>query len=181
MAEIILGQLPEALYFALFIIYARKLKEKRLELILLSMIMYLIWFNTFPYSIWSHVLYFVTFYIVMKCLYKNKCQITDIFTLGIASIGIIFTSVITFALFHNILTNFIGNFIQKGLLFLLFYLVKNKLYNITILYKKLWNRSKIKYKMKSTTFRAANVLVLNIAFYVISIGMIFILLVKGGN
>lgn len=83
--ELLLGQIPEALYFALFMIYTKRLNEKRIWFIVLTVLEYILLFIP-PLSIWSHILYFIFTYGILKWLYKNKAQITDIFTLGIASV-----------------------------------------------------------------------------------------------
>ena len=54
--EIILGQIPEAVYFAVFMILVKELKEKRFLFIISMIIEYLLVLNVLPYSIWSYVL-----------------------------------------------------------------------------------------------------------------------------
>ena len=170
--EILLGQIPEALYFSLFMIYAKQLKEKRLLFVLLNIIEYILLMLVFPYSIWSHILYFGLCYVLLKILYKNKSQITDIFTLGIASIVLIFISFIASLLFrHNILLTIIFSRICILSIF-----IKNYLYKISKLYKKFWNRNDKPKKMKSTTFRAINTVIFNLMFYIINIGITYILI-----
>jgi hypothetical protein len=169
--EIFLGQIPEAIYFALFMILAKQLKEKRLLLTVVMIIEYVLLFNIISFSIWSHVLFFATVYILMKVLYKEKCNITDVFTLGIASLMLIPISIVSyFITFGNII---ITSIVSRILMFLLLYLFRNKLCNIKKLYNKLWNRNdKVNKKMKSTTFRSLNVVIFNFMFYAINLGMI---------
>lgn len=173
MLEIILGQIPEAIYFAIFMILVKSIKEKRVLFTSLMIIEYILLFKYFPFSTWSHVLVFIISYLLMKIIYKDKCNITDVFTLGIASIVMILVSIIVYFPISFITTNtIIGNCIQKIILFILLFIFKNKLYKIENLYRKLWNRGPIKYKIKSTTFRALNLVIFNIMFYMINIGMI---------
>lgn len=40
--EVILGQVPEAIYFSLFMIYTKQLKEKRILFIVLMIVEYLL-------------------------------------------------------------------------------------------------------------------------------------------
>ena len=80
-AEILLGQVPEALYFALFIILTKKLTTKRFLFIVSTILEYILLMYAFPYDIWSHILYFIATYLILKLFYEDKCNITDIFTL----------------------------------------------------------------------------------------------------
>lgn len=54
--EILLGQIPEAVYFSLFLIFTKEIKEKRILFTSLMIIEYLLLLYVFPYSIWSHIL-----------------------------------------------------------------------------------------------------------------------------
>lgn len=171
--EILLGQIPEALYFVLFIIFTNEIKTKRICFIASAILEYVLLLNAFPFDIWSHILFIITLFLIMKLFYKEKCQVTDIFTLGIASIIIILVSVIVYFPISLFTTNtIIGNIIQKLILFILLITLRKKLPNINKLYKKMWNRNKIPKKLKSTTFRALNVFLFNISFYIINIGML---------
>lgn len=180
--ELIFGQIPEALYFALFIIEVKQLKEKRFIFTILMILEYILLLNIFPYSIWFHILYFITYYLIMKLLYKDKCQIIDIFTLGIASLILIIFCIIPYFIVHFTINDFkIYVILNRILLFSFLFIFRHKLSKIQNIYKNLWNRNdKIKKKMKSTTFRALNLVIFNFMFYLINLGMIFMLLQKGG-
>lgn len=168
--EILLGQVPEAIYFTLFMIFTKELKKKRILFTVLMIIEYILLLYSFPYSTWSHVLYFVISYIIMKILYKNKCNITDVFTLGIANLIVIPISIISFTLCNgNIL---IGNLIQKIVLFTTIILCKHKLPKITNMYNILWNRNNKPKKIKSTTFRALNLVIFNFSIIIIDVCMV---------
>lgn len=170
-AEILLGQIPEALYFALFIILTKKLTTKRFLFIVSTILEYILLMYAFPYDIWSHILYFIATYLILKLFYEDKCNITDIFTLGIASIVVMICSFITYMICG--LDMLIGNIVNKSLLFIFLFIFRNKLCKIQHMYKKLWNRNdNVKKKIKSTTFRSLNVVIFNFMFYIINIGMI---------
>lgn len=128
------------------------------------------------------ILYTFLSFIILKMLYKEKAQVIDIFTFTIASIVIVITSAIMFFIASCTFKNLdICIILHKILLFILLFVFKDKLYNIQLLYKKLWNRNyNKKYKMKTTTFRALNVIIFNIIFYIINFGMLFILIKNGG-
>ena len=180
--ELVLGQIPEAIYFALFMTFTKEIKTKRIPFLILMVLEYILLMKAFPYSMWSHILFFVITYIIMKMLYKEKCQITDIFTLGIASLVLIITSAIPYFIIWFTINNYLVYVIlNRLLLFGLLLIMKNKLPKIKNMYKKLWNRNdKTKKKMKSATFRATNVVVFNIMFLIINLGMLFMLSGIGG-
>lgn len=173
-SEIILGQLPEAVYFAIFMILVKGLKEKRFIFTISMVIEYLLVLNILPYSIWSYVLYFVLSFLLLKILYKDKSNVTDIFTMGIASVIIIIVSIFSYFIVSLFSTNVtIGNLCQKVILFFIILVYKSYLPKINNIYKKLWNRGKHSYKIKSTTFRVLNLIVFNFSFVVINLGIMF--------
>ena len=178
--EILLGQIPEAIYFVLFIIYTKQLTNRRILFISIMTVEYVLLFSTLRYNSYAHLLFFVLTYCVMKILYKNKCQITDIFTLSIAGILLIITSAVMFPLVYVFENNYILYvIINRIILFSILFLLKHKLCNIQKLYKYLWNRNdRLKRRMKSTTFRSLNVVLFNIMFYIINLGMIYVLLLR---
>lgn len=177
--EILLGQIPEAIYFALFMIFTNEIKTKRICFIASAILEYVLLLNTFPFDIWSHILFIITLFLIMKLFYKEKCQVTDIFTMGIASIIMILVSIVIYFLISLFTTNtIIGNIIQKLILFILLITLRKKLPNINKLYKKMWNRNKIPKKLKSTTFRALNVFIFNLSFYVINVCMVAVIALK---
>lgn len=168
--EIILGQLPEAVYFAIFMILVKGLKEKRFIFTISMVIEYLLVLNILPYSIWSYVLYFILSFLLLKILYKDKSNVTDIFTMGIASISLVITSALSYFI---TLGNMIScTIVNRIILFVMLYVFRHKLYHINKLYNRLWNRGKHSYKMKSTTFRALNLVIFNLSFVIINLGVI---------
>ena len=178
--EILLGQLPEALYFALFMIFAKKLHSKKILFTILMVVEYILLLCTFQFSVWAHVLYFVMTFIILKMLYKEKSQITDIFTLGIASLSVILISSICYLIISTTVKDMIlCNIIAKGILFILLFILRNKLGNIQNLYKRLWNRNNKPKKIKSATFRCVNIVVFNFMFCVLNGVMIYCLFWNG--
>lgn len=182
MLELFLGQIPEAIYFALFMIFAKNLKEKRILFTILMVIEYLILLKIFVYNIWFHVILFIMTFIILKVLYKEKAQITDVFTFGIAGIILITISFISYIIIWKTIAIYLYSVILNRILLILFLIIFNKkLYNIQKLYKKLWNRNdNTKKKMKTTTFRALNVVIFNFLFYIINLGMILTIFLNGG-
>ena len=173
--ELFLGQIPEAIYFFLFLIYTKKLNKHDVLLGCLMVFEYCLFLHALPYSVWSHILFFVSTYLLFKWRYKEKVQVTDLFTLMIASLLLTVISVISFLLCHGDMI--IGSIINRSLLFGTIYITKDKLPNIQKLYKRFWNRNdKANNPIKSTTFRAINVILLNISIWLLNACMIIALI-----
>ena len=169
--EILIGQLPEALYFALFMIYAKNLRTKKLLFILITITEYFILKYIFQHNIWFQATYTFMTYAILKYLYKGKAQITDIFTFSIGSLIMIAVSVIVYFIFNSIYPNLvIAAIVCRILLFIILFTVNYRFYKIQNIYKKLWNRNdKVKKRIKSITFRCWNLVIFNLMFYLLSI------------
>ena len=79
--QLLLGQIPEAMYFALFMILVKNIKEKRILFTILMILEYVFLKCFLVYNIWFQAMYFILSFIIMKMLYRDKTQVTDIFTL----------------------------------------------------------------------------------------------------
>lgn len=176
---IVLGQLPEAIFFALFMIFAKDIKEKRLLFTGLMCIEYLLIMSLFQYNWLFHIIYTIMTFLTLKVLYKEKSQITDIFILMISYLVLILTSIICVLLFRNTVLAAIMN---RIVIFCPLLLLNTKLSKIQNVYKRYWNRSDTSKKMKSTTFRSLNLVIFNLLFYIINISMtVALLIIKGGE
>ena len=173
--EMVLGQIPEALYFSLFMIFTKQLKEKRITFILLMILEYLIIQKLIHFNIWLQIIYTAFVYIILKFLYGNKAQITDIFTFTISSIILILIDIPLYFIMKAITPNYmIFVIVEKLTMFLVLFLLKNKLPKIQNIYKKLWNRNDSKKKkIKSVTFRSLNIVIFNLSFYILNIAMLY--------
>ena len=171
-AQLLLGQIPEAIYFAMFMIFTKQLKEKRFLFVLLMIIEYLLLKTFIKFSMWFQMAYTAFTYIILKVLYKDKAQITDIFTFTISSIILIIVSLISFASCNG---NMIAGSILNRIILIIFFIFSyEKLPGIQKIYKKFWNRNdKEKKKMKSATFRSLNVVIFNAIFYITNLGMVY--------
>jgi len=180
---ILIAQIPEAIYFSLFMIYTKRLTEKRLLYITLMVVEYILLYRIFPFNVWFQISYTFISYLILKLLYKEKAQIIDIFSFSIASILLIITSAVMYLIsFYTYNNAYICAILHRILLFIFIFIIKNKLYNIQKLYKKIWNRNFNKtYKIKTTTFRALNVIVFNIMFFIINFGMLLVIFFKNGG
>lgn len=175
MAELFIGQIPEAIYFSLFLIYAKDLREKRLLFILLMIAQTILLRVLIPFDIWQQIDGLIFTYYILKLLYKQKAQITDVFTFIIASLIMFVINAIIYIIISLTIKQFIVYAIlSRIILFIFLFCIRKKLTNITKLYKKLWNRNdKVQKKIKTTTFRSINVIIFNLTFYLVHIVLLF--------
>lgn len=103
--ELFLGQIPEAIYFALFLIFTKSLKTKRTVFVTLMILAYVILKQFIHFNVWFQVDYTILTFCILKFLYKEHAQVTDVFTFGLASLWLIFISFISYVLISFITTN----------------------------------------------------------------------------
>lgn len=180
MLMIILEKVLEAIYFSLFLIYGKKLKEKRILLLIIMIAEYLLLKNFIQYNVLFQVAYTFMSFVNLKVLYKEKSQITDIFLFAAASliliiISIVCSSVVMIA--KQVWLYYVMLIINRILMFTFVIIFRNKIYNI---YKKFcnnWNKNKNN-KIKSLTLRNISVIVFNIIFCVINAYMLYAILTR---
>lgn len=168
-----LEKICEAIYFSLFLIYGKNLKEKRLLFIGIMIFEYIMITKLIQFSIWIHISYIAMTYINLKTLYKDKAQITDIFLFMVASIILIVLSFISYIIIQNTIKIYIVALIlSRILMFITLFLIKNEINKIYKNFYLLWNKHKNPNKVRSLTLRNISIIIFNIMFYVINIGML---------
>lgn len=143
---------------------------------------YLLLKHFIEFNIWFQIAYTIIQFMLLKILYKEKVQITDIFTFAIASVILMLFCISLYFIVWKTINNYMVYVILNRICIFLFLIVfRKKLPKIQKLYKKLWNRNDtVNKKMKSTTFRALNLVLFNIMFYVINICLTFTLFIGRG-
>jgi len=175
--ELLLGQIPEGIFLAWFMILSKGIKTRRLEFTLYVVAEYLLVKYTFRYSYYFHILLMVLIFIALKVFYKEKSQITDIFILMLAYFCLMISSIICyFICFGNVV---LATLLNRFVLFTFLYYFNYKLYGIQKLYKKQWNRGNPNAKLKSTTFRSLNLVLFYVFFVAIHACMIFSIVHNG--
>lgn len=168
--SIILGLIPEVLYFTLFLIYTKDLKEKRIKLFFLISIAYVLTVFIKQYILIYYLSFIILVYFILKLLYKNKTQIIDIFVISISTIYLTILSYICFLFLNNDMSNYWLLYICDRIFLIFIFIFKNK---FNILYKnycKLWNRNdKEKRPIKSITLRNISLIVINFAIILMNI------------
>lgn len=172
----VLVQIPEPVYFSLFLIIGKNIKEKRLLLTGIMIVQYLLLMHIFPFNVWFQLIYTFMSFVNLKVLYKEKAQVTDLFLFAIASLILILTSAFCYGIIYITIRKYIWVLItNRILIFILLYFGKNK---IRSLYKKfcsLWNRHNNPNKIRSLTLRNISIITFNLMFWFINLGMIFFL------
>lgn len=171
-----LVQLPEPIYFSLFLIIGKNIKEKRLLLICIMATQYLLLVRIFPYNVWFQLIYTFISFVDLKILYKEKSQVTDIFLFAIASIILVLISLLTYSTAMVTYKNYyISLIINRVLLFGLMFYAKNTINRLYVEFCSLWNRHKKPNTIRSLTIRNISIIIFNLMFWLINLCMIFFL------
>lgn len=177
---IILEKISEAIYFALFLIYGKQLKEKRLLFMAIMIFEYLTLKHFIKFNVTFQLVYTFMSFVNLKVLYKQKAQITDIFLFATASLLLILISII--CSLPVIITNIVWLYyvmliVNRLLMFVCLILLKDRINHLYTKFCKNWNRHKNN-KIKSLTLRNISVIIFNIMFYVINIYMLYAILTR---
>jgi len=179
--SILLGLIPEVLFFTLFITYTKNIKEKRIKLFLLLAIVYFLCVLVQNLQILFYTLLIALFYLVLKLLYKNKIQIIDIFIISIAYLWIMLLSTVMLFLLNSDRSNYYYLYIIDRILLFLPFIFKNKFNKIYKKYCKFWNRNdEEKRHIKSITLRNISLIAINLTIVIANIIIVEIIKVGMG-
>lgn len=177
--RLISAKLLEPIYFSLFLIIGKDLKNKRILLTCIMIFEYIMLKQFIHFNVAFQFIYTFMTFINLKVLYKEKAQITDIFLFAAASIVLIVLSAIVYIIHIYTYNNYdIARIINRISLFLFLYLSRNK---IRELYKKFyshWNRHNNPKAIKSLTLRNISIIIFNLMFWIINLGMVYAKLVN---
>lgn len=162
--SIIFGLIPETLYFTLFLIFAKDIKEKKIKLFLLISLSYILCIMTIRYKLLLYTIFIFSMYIILKILYKKRAMITDIFLFTISMTYLVIISYVFYILRSYInLDGFISYIIARILLFIPIIVFKNIFNNVYKIYCKFWNRNDDeKRPIKSITLRNISLMTINL-------------------
>lgn len=178
---LILEKVLEAIYFSLFLIFGKGIKNKRLLFIGIMIFQYLILKQFIKFNVLFQIIYTFLSFINLKVLYKDKAQITDIFLFAAGSIFLIFISMLCVITRYIFNTNYLNVLIfNRIVLFICLFLIKNKINYFYKKYYENWNRKSkgSVIKIRSLTLRNISLIMFNLMFYVINIGLTSIILLK---
>ena len=172
----VLVQIPEPVYFSLFLIIGKNIKEKRLLLIWIMIVQYLLLMHIFPFNVWFQLIYTFMSFVNLKVLYKEKAQVTDIFLFAAASLILVVISIFSYAIVYITIKNYVCALIlNRVLLFIILYFSRNKIKNIYRKFCSLWNRHNNPNKIRSLTVRNISIIIFNLMFWTINLCMIIYL------
>lgn len=174
--SILLGLLPEVLYFTLFVIYTKNIKEKRIILYFFLAIGYVVCIMTIRFQMFFYLVFVVYFYILLKILYDKKTQIIDIFIIGISYLWLSLLSYVLMFFVNKDYSNYYVIYTIQRLLLFIPLLFKSKFNLLYSKYCKLWNRNdKEKRIFKSITLRNISLIILNCIIFFLNIIIINII------
>lgn len=167
--SILLGLIPEALFFAIFVIGAKKMARADgcVPLVLLFIFAFVTLGTILAHSIWVYVVLTVIMYLIMKAV-SDKVEFIDLFLLTIPYIILAILGFVCFGIesllcmmVHN---NFdilvIMTLINRALLFITLSALYPHLHKWYNAYKKVWNVHEDN-KIKSITVRNISILACN--------------------
>ena len=167
-----LEKMLEAIYFSLFLIIGKNIKNKKLLFIGIMVFEYLMLKHFINFSVYFQLAYTFMVYVNLKVLYREKAQITDIFLFMIASLLLIAISVISYGIIYiTIQEYFMALILNRILLFGLLYFLRNIIRDKYKTFCSLWNRHNIPNQIKSLTVRNLSVIIFNLMFWLINLGM----------
>lgn len=171
MINILLGLIPESIFFSLFIILTKgyKNKFKNMLLVLLMTIGYIVLKSILPANVYCQIIYILYAPFLMWLLYRKQFHISDLFVMGWANIiYIVLTAmlILFFKLFPELY--WILYFINRISIFLFLLIFKNKLNKAYKYIIPQWNRNREKPNpIKALTIRNVCLIGLNLSIFII--------------
>ena len=168
-----LEKILEAIYFSIFLIIGKRIKEKRILFTLVMIFEYVMLTNFIEYNVWFQLIYTFMSYINLKVFYKEKAQITDIFLFTAASILLIVVSGCFAMLAYCLIKNYyVCLILSRIILFSVLFKIREQIKDKYKDFCSLWNRHNKPNKMKSLTIRNISIILFNLMFWLINLGMI---------
>lgn len=167
---LLLGALPDCLYYFVLEKEIKRIKTKKIILFILILLSYVIFNMILRYNFYLYLLYDISLYIILKILYKS--QIPDFFVVITIDLYLLLINTLCFFLFKD---NYIIALIACKTLIFIPLIFKNKLNKLYNKYLSLWNRTKdIKRPIKSLTLRNISLMILNVSIVGIYLILVYI-------
>ena len=172
METILLVLIPEAIYFALFMILIKGIDKNRIIFTILTTLAYLMLGRLFYYDLKFQFSYIFAFYLIMKIMYKGT-KVTDVFLIILFYMIVIIISSITYIFSYNLSNNiWVANFVVKFIMYITMFLSYKRIIHYYKLYCNNWNR-KPNLKIKSLTVRNISLTVFYLTLIIISIWLTY--------
>lgn len=161
--RILIGIIPESIFFTLFLIFSKSLKEKRWLLFTLMTSTYILFGGILGYNIWFNIIYTFITYLILRILYKSS--LIDIFLFTFSSLILTTLSIICY---YSISDYKIALCINRVLMFGILFIFRNKWNKLYTWYCSVWNRND-EAKIKSITIRNASLIIFNVLLFIINL------------
>ena len=170
---ILIGMLPEVLFFSKFLEYSKNIKEHKTLLFIGILISYVLCILVSQYKILYYLCFIFLTYLILKIIYKKKIQIIDIFIISIAFMYIAFVGFIFSLFLKQDLSNYYFITIINRITLLIPFIFKRKFNNLYRKYSKLWNRNDLENrKIKSISLRNISLICLNLFVFLLNLAII---------
>ena len=167
--SIFLGMFPEVLYFTLFFMFVKEIKEKRIQLFILMSIAYIMCVMLNRYTTAFYFLFIAVVYCILKKLYKDKTELIDICVFSIATLYLTIVSAIPYILIKNYAVNYWICYILARISLFLPFVFKRYFNLLYVKYKKIWNVNKDKVNgIKSITVRNISIIIIALLVSIIN-------------
>lgn len=160
---LLMGMLPEVLYFTLSICFVKDIQKNRLKLFSLLAVGYIVLIMICRFQLLFYLGYIVYVYVVLKKLYKSK--IIDLFIVSVISAYLTLTSFISFKLIDTYMLAYLVN---RLMLFIPIFLLNYKLNDFYNVYYILWDRREGN-KIKSITVRNISLVFINMLIVIFNV------------
>jgi hypothetical protein len=170
--SLLLGILPDILYYYIYIKSIKKINTKNILFFILLCINYILCIILIQHQFYLYIIQDIIIYFIIKKLYSS--QINDVFLVIFLETYMLVLALISF----NLIENYIVSFVVYRIFLFLPLIFKNRIINFYENYTKLWNRHNIPHKIKSITLRNISLVVLNIMIILMYIILLHISIIK---
>ena len=180
--SILLGMLPEVLFFTMYLIYTKNITEKKVKLFVLISILYIFLILLIPYKLVFYIIFIFGVYGILKLLYKEKVDKIDIFMFAFGTAYVSIIAYLCFIFFDKKLNNYIIFYLVDRIILLLPFIFRKYFNKIYLKYRNLWNRRKSieenndQKRPKAITLRNISVIAINLI--IIFMNYYFILMIE---
>lgn len=175
-ASLVLGIMPEVLYFTLFLIYTKNIKTSQKKLFVFISISYIACITIIRFKTIFYIGFTFLIYAVLRILYKDDTQIIDIFVFSISTIYLSFIGYLCSRFINNNYVMYYIAYVGNRILLFLPFIFKSKFNDLYKKYCNLWNRNYgQKQPIKSITLRNISLITLNSFIVLLNISTIYVI------
>lgn len=169
--NILLGALPEIIFFSLYLIFIKQLKTKKIVLSIMIFINYMVFIILKRYVVINYIIFSACTYIILKVLYKDQTKVIDIF---VFSVAFIYVSLISW-LCYFIIPDYLVAFIINRIVLFIPLVFRKQLQKMYEFYRCLWERNdEIRKPIKSITTRNISLFAINLFIFFANIVCLYI-------